>query len=64
MVYITGHKFSFDSRTNPLASSSSTNEEFHDALRPITMEDLTQSLKRMKDSKLYCSNPLQQIALD
>jgi hypothetical protein len=28
-------------------------EEFHDALRPITMDDLISSLNKMKESKLY-----------
>lgn len=28
-------------------------EEFHDALRPITMDDLIMSLNKMKESKLY-----------
>jgi hypothetical protein len=28
-------------------------EEFHDALRPITMDDLILSLNKMKESKLY-----------
>ncbi|XP_049803258.1 outer mitochondrial transmembrane helix translocase [Schistocerca nitens] len=29
-------------------------EEFHDALRPITMDDLTKSLEKMKLSKYHC----------
>jgi hypothetical protein len=28
-------------------------EEFHDALRPITMGDLIMSLNKMKETKLY-----------
>lgn len=36
------------------ASSTSDGEEFHDALRPITMEDLTVSLNKMKESKMHC----------
>lgn len=32
----------------------SDGEEFHDALRPITMEDLTVSLNKMKESKMHC----------
>jgi hypothetical protein len=28
-------------------------EEYHDALRPITMDDLILSLNKMKESKLY-----------
>lgn len=41
-------------------------DEFHDALRPITMEDLTTSLGKMKESKLYCGSlPIQpRIDLD
>ncbi|KAL1123250.1 hypothetical protein AAG570_002336 [Ranatra chinensis] len=30
-------------------------EEFHDTLRPITMEDLTKSIKNMKEAKVSCS---------
>ncbi|XP_066994324.2 outer mitochondrial transmembrane helix translocase [Anabrus simplex] len=39
------------------ASTSAVGEgddEFHDALRPITMEDLMTSLNKMKESKLHC----------
>lgn len=35
-------------------ASASDGEEFHDALRPITMEDLTVSLNKMKESKMHC----------
>lgn len=35
-------------------NSTSDGEEFHDALRPITMEDLTVSLNKMKESKMHC----------
>lgn len=34
--------------------STSDGEEYHDALRPITMEDLTVSLNKMKESKMHC----------
>lgn len=48
------------------ASSAGDGEEFHDALRPITMEDLTVSLNKMKESKAHCGMlPLQpRIELD
>lgn len=36
------------------ATTSADGEEYHDALRPITMEDLTVSLNKMKDSKMHC----------
>lgn len=52
---------------NPDATTSNIENEdvFHDALRPITMEDLTVSLNKMKDSKLHCSGlPLSRIDLD
>ncbi|XP_054267942.1 outer mitochondrial transmembrane helix translocase-like [Macrosteles quadrilineatus] len=40
-------------------------EEFHDALRPITMEDLTLSLEKMKKSRAHCGPPsLVNIPLD
>uniref|UniRef100_A0A1B6DC69 AAA+ ATPase domain-containing protein n=1 Tax=Clastoptera arizonana TaxID=38151 RepID=A0A1B6DC69_9HEMI len=51
------------SRSNPSQSSSSS-EEYHDALRPITIGDLNQSLRKLKESKLFCSNTLQQVSLD
>lgn len=57
--------------TNELAEpSSSTNlneseDEYHDALRPITMEDLTLSLKKMRESKIHCGSlPLARIDVD
>lgn len=40
-------------------------DDFHDALRPITMDDLKTSLNKMKESKMYCGNvPLPRIDLD
>lgn len=40
-------------------------EEFHDALRPITMEDLTVSLEKMRTSKVHCGSlPMTRIDLD
>lgn len=52
--------FSVFRRGAGTSQSSSTvlgdsEEEFHDALRPITMEDLVMSLNKMKESKLYTS---------
>uniref|UniRef100_A0A6M2DYD1 Putative aaa+-type atpase n=1 Tax=Xenopsylla cheopis TaxID=163159 RepID=A0A6M2DYD1_XENCH len=35
-------------------TTQDSEEEFHDALRPITMEDLTLSLKKMRASKFHC----------
>jgi hypothetical protein len=50
----------FTFRSNPGTSTSSalgvagdSEEEFHDALRPITMDDLIRSLNKMKESKLH-----------
>lgn len=34
--------------------STESEDEYHDALRPITMEDLTVSLNKMKESKVHC----------
>jgi hypothetical protein len=50
--------FSVFRRGAGTSQSSSTvigdsEEEFHDALRPITMEDLILSLNKMNESKLY-----------
>ncbi|XP_046672839.1 outer mitochondrial transmembrane helix translocase [Homalodisca vitripennis] len=43
----------------------SDNEEFHDALRPITMDDLVMSLNKMKTSRTYCApSSLNNIPLD
>lgn len=36
------------------ACTTSEGEEFHDALRLITMEDLTVALNKMKESKMHC----------
>lgn len=36
------------------SSPSDDSEEFHDALRPITMDDVLLSLKKMKDSRRHC----------
>lgn len=33
--------------------TSDSDEEFHDALRPITIKDLQTSLNKMKESKVY-----------
>lgn len=48
------------------ACSTSEGEEYHDALRPITMEDLTVSLNKMKESKMHCGTMpvLNRIELD
>jgi hypothetical protein len=40
------------SQSSPTVKGDSE-EEFHDALRPITMDDLISSLNKMKESKLY-----------
>ena len=40
-------------------------DEFHDALRPITMDDLVTSVNKMKESKMHCGSlPLPRIDLD
>lgn len=55
-----------DSNYQSTASSQPENEEiFHDALRPITMEDLVISFNKMKESKLHCSGlSMSRIDLD
>lgn len=35
------------------ASTGTDDEEYHDAVRPITMEDLLTSYKKMKTSKIH-----------
>jgi len=53
------HGFLFFRRGAGTSQSSSRTvivdyeEEFHDALRPITMDDLILSLNKMKESKLF-----------
>jgi len=41
------------SQSSSLTVIGDSEEEFHDALRPITMDDLILSLNKMKESKLY-----------
>lgn len=43
-----------DYMRNSRNTSGDSEDEFHDALRPITMEDLTVSLNKMKESKMHC----------
>lgn len=54
------------SESAPCSSHSESEDVFHDALRPITMEDLTVSVNKMKDSKLHCGTilPMARIDLD
>lgn len=39
--------------TNTTQGTNTDDEEYHDAVRPITMDDLLTSLKKMKTSKLH-----------
>jgi len=41
------------SQSSSLTVMGDSEEEFHDALRPITMDDLILSLNKMEESKLY-----------
>ncbi|XP_021922312.1 ATPase family AAA domain-containing protein 1-B-like isoform X2 [Zootermopsis nevadensis] len=41
------------SKSSPLGVLGDSEDEFHDALRPITMDDLIRSLNKMKESKLH-----------
>lgn len=52
--------------TAPTSSKNESDEEFHDTLRPITMEDLKFSFNKMRESKMQCGSlPLQtRIDLD
>lgn len=45
------------------AGTSTDEDEFHDALRPITMEDLVMSVNKMKDSKVH-TGALNSVKLD
>lgn len=49
----------------PSVANTENEDVFHDALRPITMEDLTISVNKLKESKLHCSGlPMSRIDLD
>jgi len=39
-------------------------EEYHDAVRPITMEDLVTSVNKMRMSKVHTGNPMMKLELD
>lgn len=54
------------SHSQNTSSLHSDEEEYHDALRPITMEDLIFSMNKMKDSKVHCGSilPMARIDLD
>lgn len=46
-------------------SVNDSEDEYHDALRPITMDDLLKSLSKMKESKMHCGSlPMTRIDLD
>lgn len=46
-------------------SIDSSEDEFHDTLRPITMEDLEMSVTKMRESKMHCGIlPMNRIELD
>ncbi|CAH0564705.1 unnamed protein product [Brassicogethes aeneus] len=45
-------------------TSQSSDEEFHDALRPITMEDLKISFSKLRDSKIQCGSLSMQTRID
>lgn len=46
------------------AIHDSSEDEFQDALRPITMEDLLASLNKMRESKMHCGTLASRIELD
>ncbi|KAF5296450.1 hypothetical protein FQR65_LT01437 [Abscondita terminalis] len=47
------------------STNTDSEDEYHDALRPITMDDLIKSLKKMKESKMHCGSlPLPRIDMD
>ncbi|KAG5899752.1 hypothetical protein JTB14_006090 [Gonioctena quinquepunctata] len=48
----------------PNASQNESEDEFHDALRPITMEDLDSSYIKMRDSKVQCGTLSLQTRID
>lgn len=46
------------------ASGVDSEDEYHDALRPITMDDMLASFKKMRDSKMHCGTLPLQLRLD
>ncbi|VVC87228.1 unnamed protein product [Leptidea sinapis] len=48
------------------SNASDSEEEFSDAMRPITMDDLRTSLIKLKESKIQCGSlvPNMRIELD
>lgn len=56
-------KFFFRPSAATAAGTGTDDEEFHDALRPITMEDLVISVNKMKDSKVH-TGTLNAVKLD
>ncbi|XP_014283058.1 outer mitochondrial transmembrane helix translocase [Halyomorpha halys] len=58
--YVANTQFSEKLKERSVNSStmklSEDQEEFHDTLRPITMDDLTKSLKKMRDAKVNTSS--------
>ncbi|XP_043475435.1 outer mitochondrial transmembrane helix translocase [Leptopilina heterotoma] len=50
---------------NTTQGTNTDDEEYHDAVRPITMDDLLTSLKKMKTSKIHTSGlPMTKLDLD
>ncbi|KAJ0174461.1 hypothetical protein K1T71_009569 [Dendrolimus kikuchii] len=52
--------------TNTKSNSSDSDDEFVDAVRPITMDDLRMSLNKLKEAKIQCGTlaPSMRIELD
>ncbi|XP_015604142.1 ATPase family AAA domain-containing protein 1-B [Cephus cinctus] len=42
-----------ETSSKPHVSGSTDDEEFHDAVRPITMDDLVTSMKKMRNAKIH-----------
>lgn len=55
-----------ESKTSRTADKCESDEEYVDAVRPITMEDLTLSLNKLKESRIQCGTfvPAMRIELD
>lgn len=51
-------------RVESRTTSTSSEDEYHEALRPITMDDLKISFSKMRESKIQCGSMPMQTRID
>lgn len=49
-------QFNLAPRESRSMTSNDSEDEYQDALRPITMDDLSLSLSKMRESKIHCGS--------